>query len=279
MDDRLAPHPDGRPQVMGVVNVTPDSFSDGGRFLDPAAARDHALALLDAGADWLDVGGESTRPGADPVGEGEELDRVLPVIEAILAARPEAKISIDTMKPAVAEAAVRAGAQMWNDVSALAAEGALATAASLECLIALMHMQGRPQTMQADPRYDDVVTDVARFLGKRAGAALSAGVGRERLLLDPGIGFGKTLDHNLQLMAALEHFTVLEFPILFGASRKRFIAAIDETARGAGERLGGSLAAALHAARSGCALIRVHDVRETVQALKVQAAILKAARP
>jgi dihydropteroate synthase len=276
MNDRLAPHPDGRPQLMGVVNVTPDSFSDGGRFLDPTAARDHALALLKAGADWLDVGGESTRPGAEPVGEGEELDRVIPVIEAIRAERPDARISIDTMKPAVAEAAVRAGAQMWNDVNALAAEGALETAARLECLVALMHMQGRPQTMQDSPSYDDVVTDVARFLGQRAGAAISAGVARERLLLDPGIGFGKTLDHNLKLMAAMEHFTALAFPILFGASRKRFIAAIDESAAEAGDRLGGSLAAALHAARSGCALIRVHDVRETVQALKVQAAIANA---
>ena len=258
---------------MGVVNVTPDSFSDGGRFRDSGAARDHALSLLAAGADWLDVGGESTRPGADPVSQAEELDRVLPVIEAILAARPEANISIDTMKPAVAEAAVRAGAQMWNDVSALGAEGALETAARLECCVALMHMQGRPQTMQEDPAYDDVVTDVARFLGRRAGAAMAAGVDRTRIVLDPGVGFGKTLAHNLQLMAALEHFTGLEFPILFGASRKRFIAAIDETASDPGDRLGGGLAAALHAARAGCAILRVHDVRETVQALKVQSAI------
>lgn len=263
---------------MGVVNVTPDSFSDGGAYLDPAAARDHALALLDAGADWLDIGGESTRPGAEPVEERAELDRVIPVIEQIRAARPDTLISIDTMKPAVARAAVGAGAAMWNDVSALGAPGAPETAAELECLVALMHMQGAPQTMQADPHYDDVVTDVARFLGQRAGAAMAAGVARERLMLDPGIGFGKTLDHNLTLMAALEHFTALDFPILFGASRKRFIAAIDDSASKATDRLGGSLAAALHAARAGCALIRVHDVRESVQALKVQAAISGAGR-
>lgn len=263
---------------MGVVNVTPDSFSDGGRFLEAGTARDHALALLDAGADWLDVGGESTRPGAEPVSEAEELDRVIPVIEAVLAERPDALISIDTMKPGVARAAVQAGAVLWNDVTALRAEGALETAAELGCLVALMHMQGEPQTMQASPAYDDVTSEVARFLGQRAGAALAAGVARERIALDPGIGFGKTLQHNLALMAALEHFTSLDFPILFGASRKRFIAALDDSATEATDRLGGSLAAALNAARAGCALIRVHDVRESVQALKVQAAILSAAR-
>ena len=277
MNAAIAPHEDGRPQVMGVVNVTPDSFSDGGQFLKAGAARDHALALLDAGADWLDVGGESTRPGAEPVGEAEELDRVIPVIEAIRAERPAAPISIDTMKPAVAAAAVGAGAALWNDVNALRADGALERAADLGCAVALMHMRGAPQTMQDQPAYDDVVTDVARFLGQRAGAAMAAGVAREQIVLDPGVGFGKTLDHNLQLMGALEHFTALNFPILFGASRKRFIAALDETAAHAGDRLGGSLAAALHAARAGCALVRVHDVRETVQALKVQAAILNAA--
>ncbi len=258
---------------MGVVNVTPDSFSDGGRFLDTDAARDHAMSLLDAGADWLDIGGESTRPGAEPVGEAEEMDRVLPVIEAIRAARPDTLISIDTMKPGVAGAAVGAGASMWNDVNALRADGALETAAELDCLICLMHMQGEPQTMQANPSYDAVVTDVARFFGQQVGAAMSAGIARERLVLDPGIGFGKTLDHNLELMAGLDFLCDLGFPILFGASRKRFIQAIDESAADVSDRLGGSLAAALNAARSGCALIRAHDVRETVQALKVQAAI------
>lgn len=276
--DELAKTAPPRPDIMGVVNVTPDSFSDGGRFLGAGAARDHALSLLDAGAHWLDIGGESTRPGAQPVSEGEELDRVLPVIEAILAERPHTAISIDTMKPGVARAAVAAGASLWNDVNALQAEGALEAAASMTCRIAIMHMQGEPRTMQADPAYEDVVSDVARFLGRRAGSAMAAGVARERIALDPGIGFGKTLDHNLTLMAALEHFTALGFPILFGASRKRFIAKLDDSAADAGDRLGGSLAAALHAARAGCAIVRVHDVRETVQALKVQAAIEAAKR-
>jgi len=258
---------------MGVVNVTPDSFSDGGRYVRPEAARDHALAQLDEGADWLDIGGESTRPGALPVNEIEEMDRVLPVIEAVRAARPDALISIDTMKPGVAGAAIGAGASMWNDVNALQGEGALQTAAGLGCAVCLMHMKGEPRTMQDAPVYDDVVTDVARFLGQQAGAAMTAGVAREKILLDPGIGFGKTLEHNLALMGALEHFTSLGFPILFGASRKRFIAAIDPSASSAADRLGGSIAAALHAARAGAAIVRVHDVRETVQALKVQAAL------
>ncbi len=261
---------------MGVVNVTPDSFSDGGRFAGVDAAVAHAMRLLDQGADWLDIGGESTRPGAAAVSENEELARVSPVIERVLAERPDASISIDTMKPAVARAAVRAGAVMWNDVNALQAPGALEAAAELGCLVALMHMQGAPQTMQQSPAYENVVTDVARHLGQRAGAALSHGVDRERVLLDPGIGFGKTLVHNLALMAALESFSGLGFPVLFGASRKRFIQSVDQTAVDAMDRLGGSLAAALHAARAGCAVIRVHDVRETVQALKVQAAILAA---
>ncbi len=273
MDIRLSAHSDGRPQVMGVVNVTPDSFSDGGQFQDRNAARDHALKLLDDGADWLDIGGESTRPGAEPVDERTELDRVIPVIESVLAQAPNALISIDTMKPEVARQAVRAGVAMWNDVNALRAEGAKSVAAELDCLVCLMHMQGEPRTMQANPTYEAVVTDVARFFGQQVGAALSAGVSRERILLDPGIGFGKTLDHNLELMAGLDYLSDLGFPVLFGASRKRFIQAIDDRAVESTDRLGGSLAAALHAARSGASIIRVHDVPETVQALKVQAAI------
>jgi dihydropteroate synthase len=269
----ITPHADGRPLVMGVVNVTPDSFSDGGKFLDAEVARDHALQLLEDGADWLDIGGESTRPGAEPVSEAEEMDRVMPVIEAVRAARPDACISIDTMKPGVAGAALGAGAAMWNDVNALRAEGAMELAAQLNCLVCLMHMQGKPQTMQEKPGYDAVVTDVARFFGQQVGAAISAGIAREHILLDPGIGFGKTLAHNLELMGSLEFLVDLGFPILFGASRKRFIQAIDETASESTDRLGGSLAAALHAARSGATIIRVHDVRETVQALKVQAAL------
>ncbi|MEO1039916.1 MAG: dihydropteroate synthase [Pseudomonadota bacterium] len=265
--------PPRRPLVMGIVNVTPDSFSDGGRFAGADAARNHALALLEQGADLLDVGGESARPGAEPVGEAEELDRVMPVIEAVRAARPEAAISIDTMKPAVARSAIGAGAVLWNDVNALRSEGALEAAAELNCTVCLMHMQGEPRSMQAEPAYENVVAEIARYLGQRAGAAMAAGVARGDILLDPGIGFGKTLDHNLQIMAALDHFVSLGFPILFGASRKRFIQGLDESASEPADRLGGSLAAALHAARSGCAILRVHDVRETVQALKVQAAI------
>ncbi|TGY90457.1 dihydropteroate synthase [Marinicauda algicola] len=274
----LTPHPDGRPFVMGVLNVTPDSFSDGGRFIDVDAARDHGLALLEEGADILDIGGESTRPGARPVDEIEEMDRVLPVIEAIRAMRPDAIVSIDTMKPDVAGAAIGAGAWMWNDVNALRGEGALDCAADLQCAVCLMHMQGEPGSMQDAPAYENVVTEVAQFLGRRAGAAMSAGIAKEKIWLDPGIGFGKTLAHNLALMAALEHFAGFGFGLLFGASRKRFIQAIDETAASAQDRLGGSLAAALHAARAGASIIRVHDVRETVQALKVQAAIANAGR-
>ena len=276
MTTLFAPRSPARPLVMGVVNVTPDSFSDGGRFVAPDAACEHALTLLDQGADWLDIGGESTRPGADPVSETEEMDRVLPVIEAIRAARPGALISIDTIKPGVAGAAIGAGAALWNDVSALRTDGAPEMAAGLGRPVCLMHMRGEPRTMQDAPRYDDVVTDVARFLGQRAGAAIAAGVAREHLLLDPGIGFGKTLAQNLALLGALEHFAGLGFPILVGASRKRFIAGIDHTAGEASDRLGGSLAVALYAARAGVAMVRVHDVRETVQALDVQAAILDA---
>lgn len=273
----LIPHADGRPFVMGIVNVTPDSFSDGGRYLAVEAARDHALELVEQGADILDIGGESTRPGAEPVGEIEEMDRVLPVIEAIRAARPGVVISIDTMKPDVAGAAIGAGAWMWNDVNALRGENALECAADLGCAVCLMHMKGEPQSMQVRPEYENVVTEVAQYLGQRAGAAIGAGIDRSQIWLDPGIGFGKTPEHNLKLIAALEHFTGFGFPVLFGASRKRFIQAIDESAQQAGDRLGGSLAAALHAARAGASIVRVHDVRETVQALKVQAAIAGAA--
>lgn len=255
---------------MGIVNVTPDSFSDGGQYGDPASAIAHGLALIEAGADWLDIGGESTRPGAEPVSEADELARVIPVIEGL--AQAGVALSIDTMKPCVARAAIAAGAVMWNDVNALRAPDALETAAGLGCAVCLMHMQGAPQTMQADPRYDDVATEVETFLLERADAALGAGVSRDDIWLDPGIGFGKTLQHNLALMAALPRLAGHGFPILLGASRKRFIAALDGDAP-SDQRLGGSLAAALHGARAGAAMVRVHDVRETVQALKVQAAI------
>ncbi len=258
---------------MGVVNVTPDSFSDGGRFLDEEAAVSHARALIAAGADMLDVGGESTRPGAEPVAEAEEIARVTPLIAAIRAGS-DIPISVDTMKPAVARAAVAAGATMWNDITALGhAPEAPAVAAELGCEVTLMHMQGDPRTMQADPRYDDVVGEVCGFLQARAEAAMAAGVSRERIWLDPGIGFGKATEHNLALLANLDTLTALGFPVLLGVSRKRFIRSIDETAVEAGDRLGGSLAAALWGARAGVAAVRVHDVRETAQALKVWEAI------
>lgn len=261
-----------RPRVMGVVNATPDSFSDGGR--RGAAAVEHALRLVEQGADILDVGGESTRPGAEPVAEAEELQRVLPVIEGVRA-RWDGPISIDTMKPAVARAAVAAGASLWNDVTALRhAPDSLSTAAELGCQVVLMHMQGQPRSMQADPRYDDVVAEVAGFLAERARAAIAAGVAPDRIVLDPGLGFGKTAAHNLALLRRLEVLTGLGFPVLVGASRKRTIQALDPLAADPLDRLGGSLALHLFAAARGAAVIRAHDVRETVQALIVQAALV-----
>lgn len=263
-------------RVMGIVNVTPDSFSDGGRWATTQAAMDHALQLVEQGADVLDIGGESTRPGAEPVSQAEEIDRTAPVIEAIRT-RWGGAVSIDTMKPAVARAAVVAGATLWNDVSALAhSPDSPAVAAELGCDVVLMHMQGQPRTMQADPRYDDVVLEVRDYLAARAAAAMAAGVARERIWLDPGVGFGKTVDHNLALTARLDALAALGFPVLYGASRKRMIAGLDASATEAMDRLGGSLALALEAARRGAAMVRVHDVRETVQALKIQAAVMAA---
>jgi dihydropteroate synthase len=258
---------------MGIVNVTPDSFSDGGRFLDQEAAVAHALRLLEQGADMLDVGGESTRPGAPAVDEAEEIRRVAPVIAAIRACT-EAPISIDTMKPAVARAAVEAGASMWNDVAALGfAPDALATAAELGCDVVLMHMQGEPRTMQEAPHYDDVVAEVGAFLVERAEAAMAAGVTREKIWLDPGVGFGKTPAHNLDLIRHLDRICELGFPVLLGVSRKRFVQALDPSATTATDRLGGSLAAALYGVARGAAAVRVHDVRETAQAVKMWAAL------
>ncbi len=264
---------------MGVLNVTPDSFSDGGRFAAPDAALAHAEAMIAQGADWLDIGGESTRPGAQPVPESEELGRVLPVVEA-LAAAGRARISIDTRKPAVARAAVAAGAAMWNDVTALrAAADSAAVAAELGCHVVLMHMQGEPETMQRAPHYDDTVAEVCTFLEDRARAVIQAGVRRENIWLDPGIGFGKRLEHNLALLANLDRLVGLGFPVLLGVSRKRTVAYIDPTADDPRDRLGGSLAMALQGAGKGVAALRVHDVRETVQALKVWAAIEDERRP
>jgi dihydropteroate synthase len=271
-----AKSPLGPPKVMGIVNVTPDSFSDGGLHPDTQAAIAHGLALLADGADILDIGGESTRPGAAPVPEAEEIARTIPVI-AGLRTRSGAPLSIDTMKPAVARAAMAAGATIWNDVAALrGAAEAPAVAAELGCQVVLMHMLGEPRTMQDDPRYDDVVAEVEAFLLARAEIALGAGVARGRIWLDPGIGFGKTPAHNLALIAALPRLAAHGYPLLLGASRKRFIAALDLMGSAAGGRLGGSIALALEGARAGVAAVRVHDVRETVQALAVQAAVTAA---
>jgi dihydropteroate synthase len=265
-----------RPKVMGIVNATPDSFSDGGRFLAPEAALAQARKLIVDGADILDVGSESTRPGAEPVAAEAEIERLVPLIAAIRA-ESAIPISVDTMKPVVARAAIAAGATIWNDVAALRfAPDSLATAAELGCEVVLMHMQGEPRTMQAEPRYGDVVTEVRDFLAERAQAAMAVGVAREKIWLDPGIGFGKrSLDHNLPLLAHLDRVVALGFPVLLGASRKAFIGALDGGAQ-ADARLGGSIAAALAGASAGVAVVRVHDVRETVQALTVQAAIAQA---
>ncbi|MEW5687233.1 MAG: dihydropteroate synthase [Pseudomonadota bacterium] len=265
------------PRVMGIVNATPDSFSDGGRFLAPDAALAHARRLIAEGADILDLGAESTRPGSDPVPAEEEIARLVPLIGAIRA-ESGVTISVDTMKPEVARAAVAAGADIWNDVAALRhAPDAPATAAELGCEVILMHMQGEPRTMQHEPHYDDVVGEVADFLLARAEAAMAAGVARERICLDPGIGFGKhMIRHNVPLMGALDRIVALGFPVLLGASRKSFIGALSGGAA-PDHRLGGSIAAALAGAEAGVAAVRVHDVAETTQALTVWAAI-RAAR-
>jgi len=260
----------GGPYVMGVLNVTPDSFSDGGAW--EGAAAPHALAMLQAGADIIDIGGESTRPGAAPVDASEEAARVVPVIAA-LRASTDAPISIDTMKPQVAMAAMSAGASIWNDVAALQAPGALETAAALQRPVILMHMQGEPRTMQANPHYDDVVAEVIAFLRARVEVVRTKGV--SDIWVDPGIGFGKTLAHNLSLLNATQRIAdETGVPVLIGASRKRFLAVIDERAKDAAkDRLGGSIAAALIAAQKGAGMVRVHDVAETVQALKVWRAL------
>ena len=267
-------------RVMGVINVTPDSFSDGGRFDDLSSAILQARRLIAQGADLLDIGGESTRPGATPVSEDQELDRVIPLIRAIRA-ESAIPISIDTMKPAIARAAVQAGATLWNDVTALRhAPDSLAVAAELGCDVVLMHMQGEPGSMQAEPRYTDVVAEVADFLAARAEAAMAAGVARGRIWLDPGVGFGKhMIRHNLPLLAGLDRIVGLGFPVLLGVSRKGFIGALDGGNVPANQRLGGSIAGALAGAAVGVAAVRVHDVRETVQALRVWAAIAAAGGP
>jgi dihydropteroate synthase len=254
-----------QPKVMGIVNVTPDSFSDGGRHLALEAAITHARRLIEEGADILDIGGESTRPGAAPVSEQEELDRVLPVIERLRDL--SIPISIDTYKPEVMRAAVAAGASMVNDVNALQTDGALAVLAESNAAICLMHKQGVPQSMQQQPHYREISIEVSTFLRERIVAAEAAGIARERLLIDPGFGFGKTLEHNLALLKNMQAFTLLGVPVLAGLSRKSMLGAI--TGRDVGERVAASVAAALIAVQRGASIVRVHDVRDTVDTLKI----------
>jgi dihydropteroate synthase len=259
-----------RPLVMGVVNVTPDSFSDGGRTLDPEAAISHARRLIDEGVDLLDVGGESTRPGAAPVSEEEEMQRVLPVVEALR----DFPVSVDTRRPKVMRAALGAGASMINDIEALQAPGAIEAVAKSGCAVCLMHMKGTPQTMQREPSYGDVVVEVRGFLGGRIAACEAAGMARNRLVADPGFGFGKTPEHNLALLKRLPEFASLGVPLLAGWSRKSSLGRI--TGRDTGERLAGSLAAALLALLGGARILRVHDVKETRDAVLVFEAWRKA---
>jgi dihydropteroate synthase len=264
------------PVLAGVLNVTPDSFSDGGDFLDPERASARAAAMLDEGAQIIDVGGESTRPGSDPVSPEEELRRVVPVIRGIMAERPEAIVSIDTYRAGTAEAALQAGASVVNDVSALRRDpGMPDVVADAGCPVILMHMLGEPKTMQRDPHYDDVVREVRDFLAGRAERAVAVGVEEENIILDPGIGFGKTLEHNLALLRHLDSLVELGFPVLVGASRKTFIGKITgvEEAR---ERVFGAVAANVIACARGATFFRVHDVRANREALAVAWAALNA---
>lgn len=262
-----------QPVIMGVLNVTPNSFSDGGLYLDTDAALVQALAMVQDGAAIIDVGGESTRPGAEPVPLQQELDRVLPVIER-LRGECDAVLSIDTLKPQVMRAAVAAGAGLINDVNALRAEGALEAAASVDAALCLMHMQGEPRTMQQSPHYQNVVTDVGDFLMQRAQACMDAGIAARRLCLDPGFGFGKTTAHNLALLAALPRLTCGPYPVLAGLSRKSMLQSL--TGRAVGERLAGSLALATAAVLGGARIIRAHDVAATVDVVRVAQAINQA---
>lgn len=256
-------------KVMGIVNVTPDSFSDGGEFLDPELAIRHGLELIEAGADVLDIGGESTRPGAKAVSAEEELRRVVPVVEGLVGTVP---LSIDTAKASVAEAAINAGASIVNDVTGLRGdEGLAALCAGRGVEVVLMHMLGTPRTMQDNPTYDDVVAEVRDFLLERADLAIEAGIAREKIWIDPGIGFGKTLEHNLALLEGTSVFVETGFPVLVGPSRKAFIGKVDGSKED--HRLGGTIAACLSALRGGAGMVRVHDVGPVVQAIRVAEAI------
>jgi dihydropteroate synthase len=263
-------------RIMGVVNVTPDSFSDGGAFLDRDAAVNHGLRVAFEGADLLDIGGESTRPGADPVPEREELDRVIPVIEGIRAHNGVVRVSIDTSKAAVAAAALDAGADYVNDVTALRGDPEMAALVAERGVdVCLMHMLGTPRTMQAEARYDDVVADVKAFLEQRIEAAVAAGIALERIEVDPGIGFAKNVDHNLELLGRLRELTALGRPLVLGTSRKSFLGAI--TGRETAERMPATLATVVMGYERGAEVFRVHDVAPARDALAVAAATL--ARP
>jgi len=254
---------------MGVLNVTPDSFSDGGRFMDRAAAIAHARRLAAEGADLLDIGGESSRPGAAPVGEDEELGRILPVLQALRDL--PIPLSVDTRRPRIMREALAAGASMINDIEALEAPGALEAVAASSCGVCLMHKKGDPATMQHDPAYADVVAEVKAYLAARIAACEAAGIARERIVADPGFGFGKTEAHNLELLRRLAEFAELGVPVASGWSRKSTLGAI--TGRPAGERLAASVAAALLSAQAGATILRVHDVKETRDALAVWLAL------
>ena len=254
---------------MGIVNVTADSFSDGGRFLDASAAIAHGIRLHEDGADLVDVGGESTRPGAAPIPANDEIQRVIPVVEALVARGMV--VSVDTMKPEVMRAAIGAGASMINDVNAFRAPGAIEAVATSTVDTCVMHMQGTPATMQADPRYDDVVAEVFGYLRERARVLEASGVATDRIVVDPGFGFGKTLAHNVALFRALPALASMGYRVLVGLSRKKSIG--DITGRPVDERAAGSVAAALLAVQNGANFVRVHDVRETVDAIKIWMAL------
>ena len=258
-----------RPLIMGILNVTPDSFSDGGKFIDPRRAIDQGLQLVAEGADILDIGGESTRPGAEPVSEEEELARVLPVLEGLLACG--VSLSIDTQKPAVMRAAIAVGADMVNDVNALLAPGAIEAVADASVALCLMHKQGAPETMQQNPIYADVVTEVKSYLARRVAAVLDAGVARDRIVVDPGFGFGKNLEHNLSLLRRLHEFAESGFPVLAGISRKSMLGLI--VGAGVQDRMYASVAAAVIAASKGAKILRVHDVKATHDALAILNAV------
>jgi len=258
-----------RPLVMGIVNVTPDSFSDGGRHLHSEAALAHARKLIEEGVDMLDIGGESTRPGAEPVDAQQELDRILPVLEGLCDV--PVPLSVDTRKPEVMRAALAAGASMINDVYALREPEALAALAASDAAVCLMHMQGDPENMQFEPHYRDVMSEVMTFLRMRIATVQAAGIARERIVIDPGFGFGKTLAHNIALLCGLDAFASLGVPVLAGLSHKSMLGAI--TGQPVEQRLAASVAAALLAVQHGAKIVRVHDVRATVDALKVWRAV------